>query len=164
MKSTSRAPLLSQNTEAMQFVWTCASQSAQPWPQLSLHLPRDKYNCLRQLFNITLNTRNQWSAATKQVHWLYAQTIFTFWMAFVALLGETTVSLSQVGQQASAMLIPWYAAKELLGYILTLSVHDNENNEISMKIAHILRLTLSVKMDISSKTLPFRILLMTHWT
>ena len=39
------------------------------------------YNCMRQFFNITLNTRNQWSAAIKQVSGLYALKVFTFWMA-----------------------------------------------------------------------------------
>ena len=35
------------------------------------------------IFNITLNTRNQCSAAVKQVRRLYAQTFFTFLMALV---------------------------------------------------------------------------------
>ena len=43
------------------------------------------YNWIRQFFNITLSSRNQWSAATKQVCGLYAQTFFTFWMVFVVI-------------------------------------------------------------------------------
>ena len=41
------------------------------------------YNCMRQPFNITLTTRNQWLAATKQVRGRCELTFFTLWMAFV---------------------------------------------------------------------------------
>ena len=35
-------------------------------------------NCMRKRFNITLNIRHQWSAATKQVRGLNAQTFYNF--------------------------------------------------------------------------------------
>ena len=44
------------------------------------------HSCMRQLFNITLNTRNQWLSATKQVCRLYVQMFFTVWMAFLHFL------------------------------------------------------------------------------
>ena len=40
------------------------------------------------ILNITLNTRTQWSAATKQVRGLYAQTFFIFWMDFVNIINK----------------------------------------------------------------------------
>ena len=47
------------------------------------HVTRSDVELHDLLFNITLNTRSQWSAATKPVRGLYAQTFFTFWMPFV---------------------------------------------------------------------------------
>ena len=55
----------------------------EPWPQYFCiyHVTRSDVQLLQAILNITLNTRNQWSAATKQVRGLCAQTFFTFWMA-----------------------------------------------------------------------------------
>ena len=55
----------------------------------ALFMTGPTYNCMRQLFNITLNTRNKWSPATKQVRGLNAQTVFTYWMAFVNKKGSS---------------------------------------------------------------------------
>ena len=53
-----------------------------------LHLPRDKVRRTTSWgnFNITLNARNQWSVATKQVRGLYAQTFFSFWVDFIVIM------------------------------------------------------------------------------
>ena len=48
------------------------------------HVTRSDEQLHKALSNIILNTRNQWSAATKQVRGLYAQTFFTFWIAIVS--------------------------------------------------------------------------------
>ena len=58
----------------------------------------------------------------------------------------STVSLSQIGADRRALCLlgrwhtepplPFYAATELSGDILTLSVQDNENNEVSVKITY----------------------------
>ena len=57
------------------------------------HVTRSDVQLLETIFNITLNTRNQRSAATKQVRGLYAEEFFTFWMAFVYTLAVQSSTL-----------------------------------------------------------------------
>ena len=47
------------------------------------HVTSSDVQLHKAIFNIILNTRNQWSAATKQMRGLYAQSFFIFWMTLL---------------------------------------------------------------------------------